>query len=329
MAENSLPTNDTQKHGKQPLSKLAVVSLVVAVLGICVPIAWDYYKNKSDLAMLEVGKLPLLVQDGSLKKVRIYYGTNEVNQITRFNFLFENTGRTPIQDRDIVIPIQICLSNGCEFIDASIDKVEPPSVAASTEMTSSNQILLLKFPLLNPSDKISFSGLVSGSNPVVKLQARVVGVRDVHFVDETSQNQKSFKLSSILPIIVSVATVILLSFLKAARGELRQAQTGMLILESDSERLSKFTKKSDFLNYINGRLDPFLLRIDKRQIIRKIEMLVAGEGVTEEVKPRVLRIIKDPVQETIDLNKTASKVILGTLIIALGYFLVTLFHIWF
>lgn len=320
--------SDKSAHVKQPLSKLALVSLIVAVVGICVPIAWDYWKNTTDLTVRQTGKLPLLIEDRGLKKLHIFYGTNEVTQITRFNFSLENTGRTPIRDRDIVIPIQICISDGNSFIDASIDKVEPTSVAATACLTNNNQNLLVQFPLANPADKILFSALVNGSNPVVTLQSRVVGVRDVRFSDETAQTRKPVKWWSNLSLTVSIATAFLLALMKLARGELREAATAKLLIEADMERLSKFTKKSDFLNYINNRLDQYLEQSDKRKMMQEMETLVPGEGVTEENKPKVIKIIKQPVEDTIELNQTASKVIFGTLLVGLGYLVVMFIRMW-
>lgn len=307
--ENTLSPTDSQKH-KQPLSKLALVSLIIAILGICAPIAWDYWKTKSDLAVHLTGKLPLFANDNSLEKLRIYYGSNEVKQLTRFNFVFENAGKTPIQERDIIVPVELSLNNGCVFIDKSVDKVEPSSVTAKVILTNENKTLQLQFPLVNPSDKISFSGLVSGTNPVISLQSRVVGVHEIRFIDESSLSRKSSIFSTkVLPNVVLGALFALLLALKATHSERRQARTALLIIESDSERLSKFTKKSDFLNYVRGRLEPYIFRSDRRQIIMEIESMVPEEGVSQEVKPQVIQAIKTPVQDTIRINTTAMKVV--------------------
>jgi hypothetical protein len=260
-----------------------------------------------------------------LEKLHIYYGTNEVKQITRFSFVFENSGRTPIQEHDIIVPIQLSLNSNCAFIDTSIEKLEPPSVTATAILANSNRTLQLQFPLVNPSDKIIFSGLVSGTNPIISLQSRVVGVREVRFVDESLLSHNKSTFSNVLPNIVFAAIIGLAIMLRSARSEQRQARTAALIIESDSEKLSKFTKKTDFLNYVRGRLDPYTLHVDQREIISKIETLAPEEGITQELKPQVIQAIKDPIQQTIRLNTTAIKVIWSCVVVGIA---AAIYFIW-
>jgi hypothetical protein len=156
-----------------------VLGLVLATLGILVPIAWDLIKTKSALQLVYLGETTLVSKSEGLNKLRLIYEGKELRSITAMRFSLANNGRRPITGSDLIEPPEVRLTGNVEILDFINEGAFPKNLTVSLERASSSSIRIV-FPLLNPGDNVNFSLLVADSpNQAFEAAARIVGIDEL------------------------------------------------------------------------------------------------------------------------------------------------------
>lgn len=105
---------------KLPLAgRYAILGLVVAVLGIVTPIVWDLSKGKSKLLELkQLEEVVIIQKQDDIQKLKIFYDTEELANLTRLKFILSNTGTTPLVAADLIKPPSISFEGATKILDA-------------------------------------------------------------------------------------------------------------------------------------------------------------------------------------------------------------------
>lgn len=160
-----------------------VVGLLLAAVGIVVPIVWDWYKGKTTAEVQFLSSATIIENGINLEKLQISYAGKPIRSLTKVGFAFVNTGKTPIVQEQLKVPPTVNFGTNAEVLDVTIDARVPQNLDATANVLGTKNGVMLSFPLLNPGDSFTFSVLLSGTLQKPTASARIVNVKDVQVVD--------------------------------------------------------------------------------------------------------------------------------------------------
>lgn len=190
---------------KNKFGAITFVSLVVAILGVVVPIAWDYYSGRKGVSLTLASHGQVISSNASVDGLEIIYKGTKLTSLSKMTFLVENTGSKPILASDVVSPIKIDTSEESNILDVIVESKKPENLEVM--ITSSSQSVEIKFSLLNPADTILFSLLVDSLDKEFKATTRIAGVKDL---DVNNEPPKTLTVWALLWIPVGLLSLLLL-----------------------------------------------------------------------------------------------------------------------
>lgn len=226
------------------------ITIVIGALTIIAPIVWDYTKGKSELQLQLLGKSTLIEKDKGLDKLRVLYGDQEVQKLTRFSLLLVNSGRSPIVKDDLVSPPRIAFNETSKILESAVDGRSYDNLQVSLEISPTKTSASLWFPLLNPNDHIQISFLVEGDNPSFSSDARIKRIKELSFVDRRDELTTKRKTVSWLVYPVGFFTVLFLivsfSMISDARKMCRVKRKYLL----SGADIPVFTNTDDYIRFL-------------------------------------------------------------------------------
>lgn len=173
---------------KSSTSGWVIASLIVALLGIGVPIIWDIYKSKSLLELDLISKSAVVSRSENIDGLKILFRDQPVQNLTRYDFILTNSGKIPISEKDVVEKPTISFGANSLVLDAIMKNVSPKNLKAECEISATKTATSIAFPLLNSGDSIHFSLLVDGTSPQFTAAARIANIRELSFRDRTKES---------------------------------------------------------------------------------------------------------------------------------------------
>lgn len=173
------------------LGIMSVAGIIIGILGVIGPIAWDYYKTKSEVELRVIERSVIISKPKKLEGLLITYRGEALEELSKTAFSFINTGRTPILKKDIAMPISIQFSKESNVLDAKIEELYPKDLGASIQFNREPPSIMLEFPLLNPGDRIDFSILARKDNIDFSAGGRIAGVSSLKIEKDNYLEKKS------------------------------------------------------------------------------------------------------------------------------------------
>lgn len=170
---------------------IGVAGLVVGVLGVIGPIAWDFYKTKSELEVRAVDRTILIGRSAKVDGLTIAYKGENLNQLSKTIISVTNTGRTPILEKDVVSPLTIKFDKATQIVDARLEKATPPESQASAVYLRTENSVLISAPLMNPGDALQLSVLAKTEEFNFDASARIAGLSSVTVIKDGLSRQAS------------------------------------------------------------------------------------------------------------------------------------------
>lgn len=190
---------------KDNFGAIAVVTLAVAILGVIVPILWDYYSGQKGITLTLMSHNEVISSSTAVEGLEINYKGTKLPSLSRMTFLIENTGNKPIVESDVVSPIKIETLNKSNILDVIVDSKTPNNL--DLQAMKNSQSVVIKFTLLNPGDKAFVSLLVDSNEEGFAATSRIAGVQDLN-VNHTPP--KTLTIWVLLWIPVSIFSLALL-----------------------------------------------------------------------------------------------------------------------
>lgn len=227
-----------------------ILTVVVGALGVLVPIAWDYYKSKLAVDVRVLGKSVVISRPEEIKGLVVSYNGETLNELSKISISIENVGRMPIQERDVSSPLTVQFSEDTSVIDASLDERHPENLEVEMAFNRVDGSVVLKFPLLNPGDSITFSALSKTKKIDFDASARIAGLSKLNVVRVSPQEEAARKTPWYLNFVGVVSGfMILISFIgishyPAERKMKRKFKGGEL-------RLPLLDDKAEFIEWVD------------------------------------------------------------------------------
>jgi hypothetical protein len=207
-------SDDTDVPKRGIWRDLTLGSLLVTAVGVLAPIAWDWYKNSSELTLQEISSTSIVNRVQIPNGLTLAYGGVSVENLTKLAFVLSNTGSNPVQASQVLEPPRITFKAPTRILSVQIDRVAPGGVRALSTVGPDKDWLEIGFPLLNAHDRVEFSVLLDQSLPTYTSSARMVGIRELT-VSKVSPPRLRFRGVSWTVYVVALTTIFSLGVLIA------------------------------------------------------------------------------------------------------------------
>lgn len=164
-----------------------IIGIAIGIFGVVGPIAWDYYKTKSEIELKVIESSVIIEKPKKLDGLVISYGGEELDELSKTTFSLSNTGRTPLLKKDVVQPIHVRFSPESRIIDAKIEATNPKDMGATIQFNRADGYIVFDIPLLNPGDQIEVSALSKSIKVDFHVTARIAGVTSLNVVKEIAK----------------------------------------------------------------------------------------------------------------------------------------------
>jgi hypothetical protein len=144
------------------------------------------------------------VDNKTFPDIELSINGSKLTNPTLIEFIVKNDGSRPILATDFESPLEIRLESASSFVKTRVSNKTPRDI--DPIISSENKQITLKPMLINPQDSITISTYTSGDSPVFGYKARVAGVSNVSYEDDSINKPSKFKLSFLF--FSSLATII-------------------------------------------------------------------------------------------------------------------------
>lgn len=298
------------------LNFASISGILIGLLGIFGPIIWDYYKTNTAIELRVVGKSTIVSKPEKMDGLVISYSGEVLNELSKTSFVIVNSGRTPIHERDVAAPISIKFSDESDIIDAKIDSVFPQDLDASLYFNKTEGSIALKFPLLNPGDKIDFSILSKTSNITFDAAGRIAGVPSL-IVKDISQERGGigrrwvvYFVGIFSALLFLVAIVALFTLLPDERRIKSQVRAGTFLLPS-------LKSKTEWFTWINSTFK-FTTEKEREPLLQLMNGLPDTESLAISHREQIMVAIQSVLRHSMS-NLTAVGIVFGIALIGCWY----------
>jgi hypothetical protein len=182
------------------------IALIASVAGVVVPVwLWQADLNSKSLSIRLITRVSLnSVDNKTFPDIELSINGSKLTNPTLIEFIVKNDGSRPILATDFESPLEIRLESASSFVKTRVSNKTPRDI--DPIISSENKQITLKPMLINPQDSITISTYTSGDSPVFGYKARVAGVSNVSYEDDSINKPSKFKLSFLF--FSSLATII-------------------------------------------------------------------------------------------------------------------------
>lgn len=206
-------TVDSTDKGRGLRSLLEPVGVVATLLSVAVTlfIGFRSERNKS-ISLRYVGQRPLLAQEAQAQsRLRVTYDGRQVARPYMVSARLENTGKFPIEARDVEQPLTLRFAHA-KVLSADISDRHPREIDAQVAHDTVAAVVTHK--LLNPGDWIAFDVVLDGEPSFpVDASVRISGIPQMVQVSSTTHGPVFYPTLLSIPRPVVYVSLLLASFL--------------------------------------------------------------------------------------------------------------------
>ena len=295
------------------LDYLGIAGLVVGVLGVIGPIAWDHLKTKDELSVALIDQAQVIGQYQKIDGLQVSYRGNEVSELSKGTLLIENSGRTPILGRDVVSPLFIQFGKESLPIDLKVSRVEPSDLAVQLDYQKALNGAFIKFPLLNPGDRVWVSALYQAAKLNFSASGRIAGLSHIT-VNTNPQSLKDKSTSQTTTAIVVGFFALLMLILGSIGAKMTFDEYRFkLKVKAGTFALPTLNTRKEVVSYVTSKFDFTTIR-EMVPLLDKIYSFpdASGFGAAHEKE------VKDGISEL--LRNSSTNLYYAVPILGIGIF---------
>jgi len=249
------------------------LGIAVGVIGIVFPILWDHYRISSALELQYVSLETLVEKSDQFEKLTITYNGEDLEQISKADFILVNTGRTPIVEKDLVSPPQIAFAQDIEVLDVKIETLQPENSGAKVDFDKARNTVIITFPLLNPNDYIHFSVLTNSKTLDFDAKARIARIPHLSVVQKIPRADKVSRNVSwtVYPVGIFSAVLFLVVVCAGIPTSAKEHRVKRLVKDGQFA-IPKNGTREMYLSFINMELS-FTTSRERQPLIDMVKSL--------------------------------------------------------
>lgn len=263
---------------------ITIIGILIAALGVIVPILWDWWKLSSEIALTIEHTVTIVEKKDDVEKLVVLYGSKQVNTLSKTSFELKNTGRTAIISEDLISNPRISLQKG-NILEAEINYTIPKNI--DKNLSFSENDVNIGFKLLNPGDTIKFSILSDINLPKFDISARIKNVKEIKVIEGETQIKVSGNISFLVYIVAGVSLIFFIAFI-ALLTEIPKLRKQLNAIKNAETPLHKGEQKDIIFSYIDIELS--MLTKNKRERLK--ELIPKGiNNLSEDDRRRLMNEI--------------------------------------
>ncbi len=265
---------------KDKLGLISVVSLLMTVLGVVAPIAWDYYSGQKNITLTALSRNMILSPSMDIDGLEINYKGTPLTTLNQTKFLVENTGSKSLRESDVVSPLKIKVDESVKILDAFVENKVPQNI--EVDVQPYNSYVEISFSLLNPSDTMVLNILTNTNDVEFTATARIAGVSEIEYLNEPP---KTLTMWAILWIPVCMFSAVLVLVSLYGITDFPQEFRIKRSLKSGNFEVPDFTSYEEAEAWVKSTIS-FALTKDIEVVLRLISRW-EGEGKDIDLKELV------------------------------------------
>ncbi len=265
---------------KDKLGLISVVSLLMTVLGVVAPIAWDYYSGQKNITLTALSRNMILSPSMDIDGLEINYKGTPLTTLNQTKFLVENTGSKSLRESDVVSPLKIKVDESVKILDAFVENKVPQNI--EVDVQPYNSYVEISFSLLNPSDTVVLNILTNTNDVEFTATARIAGVSEIEYLNEPP---KTLTMWAILWIPVCMFSAVLVLVSLYGITDFPQEFRIKRSLKSGNFEVPDFTSYEEAEAWVKSTIS-FALTKDIEVVLRLISRW-EGEGKDIDLKELV------------------------------------------
>lgn len=279
-------------------NSIAMIGILVGIFGVLGPIAWDYYKTKSEIQMRVIGPRTIISKPEKLDGLEISYNGEPVDDLSQTQFSVTNIGRTPILKKDIVSPISIIFSDSSDIIDATIDKMQPPDIGASLQFDKATGTVVLRLSLFNPGDRVDFSVLARKRDTEFTSTMRIAGVPPLTVIHDLSYDEPiKNRPWAVYPVGIFSFLLMILSSTVGLNQSCKERRVKSQV-KAGTFSLPAYKTKDRWLSWVDAKFD--FLTIKERISIRNLFIeLPVGDCTSSLGRKKIMVGIRSSLEHSV------------------------------
>lgn len=256
---------------------LSFLSILIAVLGIGAPIAWDYWSNLYSLTLYKKSERVVLSEESKIPGLKFEYLGSNIEKLNTTRFQFENSGNKYI-DRSDVMNITEVKVEGVEILAIKIVEQHPKNLNLELKKLNGNSFSI-SFDLLNPKDYAIFDIISSGSIEQFKSSSRIKKIDKIIDRDFRFNPPLSDRVSVYQWISVPFSIVFLMLTWKSFRELVVPIRSSAYMIK---DKLEIGFDKKKFLPLLEKSTNGLLMNHTKQKIKARLNEL--DENNEEDLK---------------------------------------------
>ncbi len=281
---------------------LSFLSVLVAILGIGAPIAWDYWSNLYTLTLYKQSENVVLSKESKIPGLKFEYLGKPVESLNTTRFQFQNSGNKFIDKSDVVKGIEVKI-DGADILDIKIVEQNPKNLNLDISKLSDNSFGIA-FELLNPNDFSTFDIVSSGSIGNFKSSSRIKKIDKITDQDFKFNPPISDRVSTYQWVAVPASIIFLLLIWKALRGVVVPVRSSAYWVKDE---LEKGFDKEKLIPILEQSTDGLLMDHTKEKIQSRLDNL--DDSNEEELEKFKFDVYIDLLNQ--DIGGSAAMAILG------------------
>lgn len=284
---------------RRKLNILSLLGIAVGVIGIISPILWERYRSSSALELQYISLETLVEKSDQFEKLTITYNGENLEQISKADFILVNTGRTPIVEKDLVSPPQIAFGQDIEVLDVRIETLQPENSGAKVDFDKARNTVIITFPLLNPNDYIHFSVLTNSKALDFDAKARIARIPHLSVVQKIPRaNKVSRSVSWTVYPVGFFSAGLLLAGVSGAKDSVDEHRVKRLVKDGQFAIPRDGTRET-YLSFINMKLS-FTMSSERQLLIDMVKSFPKNKPLDStqqlQIEKSIHTIIRSAVQ---------------------------------
>ncbi len=270
-----------------------MVGLLLAIVGVVVPIIWDLFRSSASLELKQTGRTTIIQRNDSFEKLHVEYDGKPIKELASVRFQLANTGSLPIRDSDLVAPPTVHFPNSHPVLDARIESTFPSNLSASITRGSDPTTVSVTFPLLNPGDNVQYVVLIGQTSPMnFTANARIVGLSKLKVVTQPDAPLRVERQRSWVVYPVGIFSIFLLLGVLVGLCDIPKERRFKKMVRENLFQIPEDLTTETATQFVSSNLS-WTTASERKGVFAFLDTLPIGQPLANDERDRLARLMQD------------------------------------
>ena len=267
------------------------VKIIGIAITILIPIIYTEFSRQKFMSIYLIDKISLIEfkEDPVLKDIKITFQNKTINNIVKYKFSIVNSGFTSISNKDVINFPAINFPSDAVIYIAKVSNKEPKNQKVEIEVK--NNIILIKFELLNQNDYIDIIIYTSSTVNPDEYLARIDGMKTLSFEDKTNDIKIEDRVNWFTYISWFAAILLIIAIPLSYKQSILHTKFKKYIIENPDYLENQLTDKVKFSNLLIFTLTKFLTNKEEKELVAFVDSTNDFQSIKNELIIKISKYV--------------------------------------